>query len=192
MSVTAHNRSMTPLAPEPGGADDWQDQEAAEEPVIVVTVRLSRSGAATANAAILHELVGYLATMVEPAQDHCTGTETAEALDPVEPDLICIDLQARRITRGGAKVDLRQRDFDLLAYLAQHPRQVFTRRHLLTVLQPDTSADGRTVDVHISRIRQKLHPGRPVITTVHGIGYRLATGAPVTVLPTKPRSVGKC
>ena len=71
-------------------------------------------------------------------------------------------------------------EFDLLVFFAAHPRQVFTRSQLLTQVWGHVHTGARTVDVHISRLRNKL--GEPeLITTVYGVGYRLADDAPITV-----------
>jgi len=69
-----------------------------------------------------------------------------------------------------------------LLFLAEHPGQVFTRGQLLNAVWGDTFTGPRTVDVHIRRLRHKLGTRRPLITAVRGIGYRLATAAPVAVV----------
>ncbi len=71
----------------------------------------------------------------------------------------------------------RQREFDLLAFLATHPRQVFSRSQLLEQVWDSHAAwqDPSTVTVHIRRLRQKIesNPDKPVvIITVWGVGYR--------------------
>jgi two-component system OmpR family response regulator len=97
--------------------------------------------------------------------------------------LVCHDLQmdllARRVTRAGRAIDLNPREFSLLEYLMRHQKQVVTRTLLLENLwhynfDPQTNV----IDVHISRLRQKIDRGfdRPLIHTVRGAGYRLAAG----------------
>ena len=97
--------------------------------------------------------------------------------------LVCHDLQmdllARRVTRAGRAIDLNPREFSLLEYLMCHQNQVVTRTLLLENLwhynfDPQTNV----IDVHISRLRQKIDRGfdRPLIHTVRGAGYRLAAG----------------
>jgi DNA-binding response OmpR family regulator len=88
----------------------------------------------------------------------------------------------RTVRRGEAPVDLTRREFDLLLYLAQHPRQVFTREQLLRNVWGSPFAGERTVDVHVTRLRRKT--SLPVVDTVRGVGYRLGTGATVAVLAT--------
>jgi DNA-binding response OmpR family regulator len=71
-------------------------------------------------------------------------------------------------------------EYDLLLFLARHPRQVFSRSQLLTQIWGHTHTTARTVDVHVSRLRTKLG-SQDLITTVYGLGYRLADEAAVSV-----------
>lgn len=74
----------------------------------------------------------------------------------------------------GCPLSLPRREYDLLLFLARHPRRVFTRPHLLrAVWGYEFDGGGRTVDVHIRRLRQKLGERGPSIVTVRGVGYRL-------------------
>jgi two-component system phosphate regulon response regulator PhoB len=89
-----------------------------------------------------------------------------------------IDETSRDVTLDGCPVDLTAKEFDLLAFLARHPRQVFTRAQLLQHVWG--SARGwqgeATVTEHVHRLRQKLGAradGRPIVQTVRGVGYRL-------------------
>ncbi|WP_374713726.1 response regulator [Symbiobacterium terraclitae] len=89
-----------------------------------------------------------------------------------------VDLARQAVTRGGRPVPLAPKEYDLLAFLAQHPNRVFGRDELLQrVWGYDFPGDDRTVDVHIRRLREKLEedPGRPaLILTRWGKGYYLA------------------
>jgi DNA-binding response OmpR family regulator len=67
-----------------------------------------------------------------------------------------------------------------LLFLTAHPRQVFSRSQLLAQVWGHTHTTARTVDVHVSRLRHKLGD-QDLITTVYGLGYRLADDAPITV-----------
>lgn len=73
-------------------------------------------------------------------------------------------------------VELRPKAFDLLAFLASHRGQVFSREQLLTEIWGwDYFGESRTVDVHIRWIREAIEPdpSKPVrIMTIHGVGYR--------------------
>jgi DNA-binding response OmpR family regulator len=92
-------------------------------------------------------------------------------------DGLVIDQRSREVFVLEAAVDLTPREFDLLAFLATHPRQVFSRGQLLERVW-DSSTDWQdpaTVTVHIGRLRTKLEadPATPRwITTVWGVGYR--------------------
>jgi DNA-binding response OmpR family regulator len=85
-----------------------------------------------------------------------------------------IDLSARRVTVRGVECDLTRREFDLLAFLASSPGQVFSRSQLLDHVWDSSPEwqDPSTVTVHVRRVRTKLGNGSPTITTVWGVGYR--------------------
>ena len=65
---------------------------------------------------------------------------------------------------------------------------MFSRGQLLSEVWGHVHAGDRTVDVHVSRLRQKLGGPQQLIATVYGVGYRLADDAPVRVVP--PRAGG--
>jgi len=89
-----------------------------------------------------------------------------------------IDLKTRELTVGGRSIELTPTEFDLLAYLARHPGQVFTRLQLLREVQGYTyDSFARTIDTHVKNLRRKIEedPKSPrYILTVHGVGYRFA------------------
>jgi DNA-binding response OmpR family regulator len=82
---------------------------------------------------------------------------------------------------GSRAIAFTRLEFDLLRFLAEHPRQVFTREQLLLQVWGFAHGGGRTVDVHIRRLRAKLDD-RELMTTVRGVGYRLAEGANLRVI----------
>jgi DNA-binding response OmpR family regulator len=88
-----------------------------------------------------------------------------------------IDTAGHTAAFRGQPLDLRPREFDLLALLVAHPGQVFTRETLLDrVWGQDQFIDPRTVDVHIRRLREKLaavDASANPIQTERGVGYRL-------------------
>ena len=94
---------------------------------------------------------------------------------------IRLDPRARTALRDGTPLELSRLEFDLLLFLARHPRQVFSRSQLLAQVWGHTHTTNRTVDVHVSRLRTKLDDP-DVVTTVYGLGYRLADEAAVTVV----------
>ncbi len=87
-----------------------------------------------------------------------------------------IDPASHRVLARGEEVQLTQREFDVLLFLARHPGQVFSRNQLMdAVWQYSFYTDTSTVTVHIRRLRAKieLDPGQPQhIQTVWGVGYR--------------------
>lgn len=104
---------------------------------------------------------------------------TPEDEPPIELDGLAIDPVGRRVTAAGEEVQLTQREFDLLLFLARHPGRAFTRNQLMDrVWQYSFYTDTSTVTVHIRRLRAKVEPDpeQPrYIETVWGVGYRFAT-----------------
>jgi DNA-binding response OmpR family regulator len=103
--------------------------------------------------------------------------DTAPSLEePLEFDDLRIEPAARRVYARGEEVQLTQREFDVLLFLARHPGQVFSRNQLMdAVWQYSFYTDTSTVTVHIRRLRAKIEPEpeRPrFIQTVWGVGYR--------------------
>ncbi|MBL4953419.1 response regulator transcription factor [Neobacillus sp. YIM B02564] len=78
------------------------------------------------------------------------------------------------IVDGTPITNLTPKEFDLLYYLAEHPRQVFSREQLLeSVWGYQFYGDERTVDVHIKRLRKKVETSsQPFFHTVWGVGYK--------------------
>ena len=87
-----------------------------------------------------------------------------------------IDVPAREVRLRGAEVRLAAREFDLLAFLARHPRRVFTREQIMQSVWGYTAAiDTGTLSVHVRRLREKIEddPRTPRrIETVWNVGYR--------------------
>ena len=89
---------------------------------------------------------------------------------------LVIDPVERSVLLQGEPVTLTAREFDLLQYLAEHPRQVFTREQLLDAVWDREFTGGEsTVTVHMRRVRSKVEtdPSRPRhLKTVWGVGYK--------------------
>ncbi|MDE2407936.1 MAG: response regulator transcription factor [Xanthomonadaceae bacterium] len=87
-----------------------------------------------------------------------------------------LDLLSREARRANRRIELQPREFRLLEYLMRHAGQVVTRTMLLEAVW-DYHFDPQTnvIDVHISRLRQKIDHGfeKPILHTVRGAGYRL-------------------
>ena len=115
------------------------------------------------------ELEARLAALVRRAG--VEAAETSLALADLE-----LDLLSRTVTRAGREIALQPKEFAVLEYLLRHAGQVVTRTMLLEHVwgyhfDPQTNV----IDVHISRLRQKIDKGfdTPLLHTVRGAGYRL-------------------
>ncbi|MEU4924252.1 response regulator transcription factor [Streptomyces parvus] len=99
-----------------------------------------------------------------------------DAAGPLSGGGLSLDPVARRAHRDGRGLALTLREFDLLAFLLQHPGKVFGREELMREVWGWDFGDLSTVTVHIRRLRGKVEqdPARPrLIRTVWGVGYRL-------------------
>ncbi|MGI8826675.1 MAG: response regulator transcription factor [Chloroflexota bacterium] len=95
--------------------------------------------------------------------------------EPLVIGPLSIDPRRREIHVEGVRVALREREFDLVAYLASKPGAVCSRAELLDhVWGYDFTGDERTIDTHVRRVREALGPAGAMVSTVWGIGYRLA------------------
>jgi len=87
-----------------------------------------------------------------------------------------IDLKGHCVRRSGEILDITHLQFQLLAAMAEHPGQTFTRAQLVSRLHGHTyEGYDRSIDAHIKNLRQRLErdPANPVyIQTVYGVGYK--------------------
>jgi DNA-binding response OmpR family regulator len=116
------------------------------------------------------ELATRVKTVLRRSGGIATPTERIAFADVV------LDGASREVTKSGTPVTLTAREFDLLWFLASHPRHVFSRDQLMDrVWGHAVALDTGTVTVHIRRLREKIEtePARPVhLQTVWGVGYR--------------------
>ena len=88
-----------------------------------------------------------------------------------------LDRTTRDARKRGGEIRLTAKEFDLLWFLASHPRRVFSREQLMASVWGYTAAlDTGTVTVHVRRLREKIEddPSKPVhLETLWGVGYRL-------------------
>jgi DNA-binding response OmpR family regulator len=105
------------------------------------------------------------------------GNGTTLPRETVEFGDIVLDGSSREARRAGILVQLTAKEFELLWFLASHPRHVFSRDQLMArVWGYDSAVDTGTVTVHIRRLREKIEadPSDPRhLRTVWGVGYRL-------------------
>ena len=85
-----------------------------------------------------------------------------------------VELLARRVTRGGRRIELQPREFRLLEFLLRHQGQVVTRTMLLEgVWDYHFDPGTNVINVHVSRLRKKLDHSTAKIITLRGLGYLL-------------------
>ena len=89
-----------------------------------------------------------------------------------------LDLARREATAAGKPITLRTKEFDLLAAFLRNRNIVLSREQLLEMVWGyDFLGESRTVDVHITHVREKIAGSRVSIETVRGVGYRLVAEA---------------
>jgi two-component system OmpR family response regulator len=117
------------------------------------------------------ELLARLELMVQRRGSQGAAVETTLRVADLEMDLL-----TRTVRRDGKTIELKTREFQLLEYLMRHPGRVVTRTMILESVW-DYHFDPQTnvIDVHISRLRQKVDKGfdAPLIRTVRGAGYSI-------------------
>lgn len=123
-------------------------------------------------------MVGYLVLVpAEPARVPAPGAVAGPATGPIR-----IDDERRTAAVDGQELDLTYLEFELLAHLVAHPHRVHSRDQLVTTVWGyGHVGDGRTVDVHVARLRRKLGAAhRGSIVTVRRVGYKYAPAAALT------------
>ena len=119
------------------------------------------------------ELVARLDALVRRARD--SGPETNLVVGDLR-----MDPRSRTVTRAGQPIQLQPREYRLLEFLMRHAGQVITRTMLLENVW-DYHFDPQTnvIDSHVSKLRRKIDSGfdAPLLHTVRGAGYKLATNA---------------
>jgi hypothetical protein len=144
-------------------AGDGPGRELGGEPTLLAVVPIPGTGTSLA-------IVGYPVT----SPGSVPGAVGTVAVGTVPVGSLLFDHEQRRVLVDGAEVTLTFQEFELLAFLAAHPATVFSRADLIQkVWQRDFTADSRTVDVHVSRLRRKLGPvyGRCLVTE-YRVGYQ--------------------
>ena len=156
------------------------------EPALTVTVAIPLTGDTISPQA--HKLIEAVRELVEVSQG-TVQLEPAVAALP-EPEFetasgpeVRLLTGTRQVIVDGTPLPLTRLEFDLLLFLAERPRRVFTRAQLLTGVWGYDHTGERTVDVHVRRLRLKLGGSNPLITTVYGVGYRLSDEALVLIKP---------
>lgn len=118
------------------------------------------------------ELVSRVRAVLRRSEARTTPKALLQVAD------LSIDVGKRQVLRGGEPVELTPLEFGFLRVLAENPGRVYSRMHLLDMVQGDAyEGYERTIDSHIKNLRKKIEPdpAQPrYIITVYGVGYKLA------------------
>ncbi|HMJ37785.1 MAG TPA: response regulator transcription factor [Baekduia sp.] len=102
--------------------------------------------------------------------------EPEDDREPLRAGALAVDLGARRAWRDGDELELRPKEFDLLALLVGEAGRAVTRERIMReVWDTDWMGSTKTLDTHVLALRHKV--GADAITTLRGVGYRLEDGA---------------
>lgn len=185
MSVIAIPQRRHPFsATGPGRAPAVPRRQSGAGPALTVTFTVPLTGESLSPHAF--RLLEVVRDLVDRGEGTVTVTPAGLGppvveLHPTDEHLIRVSPASRTVLLGGEPLELTRLEFDLLLFLAQHPRRVFTRVQLLSSVWGYEHAVVRTVDVHVRRLRAKLGERTPLITTVYGVGYRLSDDAQVDI-----------
>lgn len=120
------------------------------------------------------EVVARLKAIIRRAYPR---NESEESVEIIKFHNLEIEPLARSVRVDNQLLNLTPKEYELLLFLAQHPRQVFTRENLLdAVWGYEFIGDDRTVDTHIKMLREHLRECRKYIVTVWGTGYKFEEG----------------
>lgn len=112
------------------------------------------------------ELVARIRAVLRRSQGHAPASQRAAE----------VDMQARRIRILGKPLDLTPTEFSILAAMASHPGQVYSRAKLLDIASGDSlDVTDRAIDSHIKNLRRKIAavaPDTEAIHSIYGLGYR--------------------
>ncbi len=138
------------------GSDDYLTKPFSPREVVLRVAALLRRTERLAGSQLLHQQV---------------------AIGPVHVDVAARSVHLREAGGGGRELYLTTREFDLLAFLAVHPGQTFSKDELLRRVWGWDFGDTSTVTVHVRRLREKLErdPSDPkIVLTIGRSGYRIA------------------
>ena len=124
----------------------------------------------------LRELMSRIKALLRRAYGDLSDAQGGRLLR--HGDLL-IDLERRRVQRGDRRIPLTATEFEILRHLASRPGRVYARRELLELIRDYEALDQdeKTINVHISHLREKLEddPSSPrFVLTVRGAGYAFA------------------
>lgn len=124
----------------------------------------------------MRALVARVKTNIRRAS--AAGTQTPDSGNCIRIRRLTIDLDRHSVSKNGKELELTQREYELIKFMAQTPGKVVSRQELMSeVWQYDYYGDLRTVDVAVRRLREKLEdkPAEPeYVITKRGAGYYIA------------------
>jgi len=126
----------------------------------------------------LPELMARVRALLRRSRILSEAASTEEASHKLEYAGISLDRKTRDVLVDGESLDLTPREFSLLEYFLQHPKQVLTRDQILeAVWGYDSEGSSNLVDVYVLQLRKKLEAGKATsdrrLHTVRGVGYSL-------------------
>ena len=126
----------------------------------------------------MRELIARVGANIRRTAMAAPSSSAADAAMPVAGDL-AINTDSHQVYRSGKAIDLTQREYELLTFLASHPNKVYSRVDLMEQVwnYGYVGDDVRTVDVTVRRLREKIEadPANPTyILTRRGAGYYFA------------------
>lgn len=154
----------------------WMREQRADVPIVLVTARDAEIDTIVGLDSGADDYVTKpfsMAILLARVRAHLRLQAMPEEAARIEVGPLVIDTGARSATVAGAPLELRRREFELLAVLARDVGRVVTRERLLAEVWDvhwDTSS--RSIDMHVLSVRRKLGDAL-VLTTVRGVGYRL-------------------
>ena len=182
MSPTAQLRPVSTAQGERYAVAAIVVQEVADGAGTTELTELASRLADEARRLLLEERPGSTVTAAVAISDSpAEPTQPAHPVEPAQPAQppgprpdagLHIDRHAYRASVDGHPVELSYREFELLAFLAEHPGRVFSRRQLVGSVWNGADVGSRTVDVHVRRLRMKLGRYAAGIVTVRNVGYR--------------------
>jgi two-component system response regulator MprA len=120
----------------------------------------------------LEELLARLRALLRRAEDGAGGNASA----PLRFEDLSLDPATREVHRGEREIELTKTEFELLAFLIRHPRQVLTRTQIFeAVWDYDFGPSSNALEVYIGYLRRKTEDGGEprLIHTARGVGYAL-------------------
>ena len=124
----------------------------------------------------IRELMARVRNLLRRSRRAPSAADDASPADILRSGDLEVDSVSHIVRLNGELLELKPREFDLLALLAKNKARAFTRDQILERLWGhDYYGDSRTVDVHIRWLREKIEPqpSKPVrIVTIRGVGYR--------------------